>query len=126
MNPAEEILTLVNPVSPARVDDIGRLPAWRFAEARTENNIGPDPPRFARSPLRNSNEFQEGSCGPERHTGPHSRTLGRRHARRSARFGGSLDGIAATALPALPVRQHHPLGRRAWFSPLPLRFLRAH
>ena len=127
VNPrVEKFLTFVNPVSPARVDDIERLPAWRFAEARTENNIGPDPPRFARSPFRNSNEFQEGSCGPERHTGPRSRSLGRWYARRSARFGGSLDGIVATVMPALPVRQHHALGRRAWFSPLPLRFLRAH
>ena len=119
-------MIFVNPVSPARVDDIERLPAWRFAEARTENNIGLDPPRFARSPLQNSNEFQEGSCGPERHAGPRSRSLGRWYARRSARFGGSVDGIAATVMPALPVRQHHALGRRAWFSPLSLPFLRAH
>jgi len=47
MNPAEEILTLVNPVSLAKVDDIGRLPAWRFAEARTENNIRPPTPFHA-------------------------------------------------------------------------------
>lgn len=123
---AREILDLRQSRFPRAGRAYRRLPAWRFAEARTENNIGPHPPRFARSPLRNSNEFQEGSCGPERHTGPRSRSLGRRHARRSARFGGSLDGIAATVMPALPVRQHRALGRRSRFSPLPLRFLRAH
>ena len=124
---SEKFLIFVNPVFPAQVEYVKRLPAWRFAEARAENNIGPDPPRFVSSPLRNGNEFQEFSCAPERHTARRSRALGRRHVRRSARFGGSLDGrIAATALPALPIRRCRALGRCAWFSPLPLRFVQAH
>src|SRR6267378_3750091 len=124
---SEKYLIFVNPVFPAQVEYVKRLPAWRFAEARAENNIGPDPPRFVSSPLRNGNEFQEFSCAPERHTARRARALRRRHARRSARVRDSLDGrIAATALPALPMRGRHALGHCARLSPLPLRFLQAH
>jgi len=124
---SEKFLTFVNPVFPARVEHTKRLPAWRFAEARTENNIDPTHPASWRSPRsERSNEFPGFSSRPGR-TARRSRALGRRRARRRARFGGSLDGrIAATAVPPLPVRQHHALGRRARLSPLPLRFLQAH
>jgi transposase-like protein len=37
-------LTFVNPVFPVRVEYVKRLPVWRFAEARTENNIDPTHP----------------------------------------------------------------------------------
>src|SRR6267378_213083 len=41
---SEKFLTFVNPVLPARVEHMLRLPAWRFAEARTENNTDPTHP----------------------------------------------------------------------------------
>src|SRR5713226_3332651 len=50
---SEKFLTFVNPVFPARVEYMKRLPAWRFAEARAENNTDPIHPASRRSPLRN-------------------------------------------------------------------------
>src|SRR5712692_6877967 len=92
-------------------------------ERREPKIIPTDPPRFAAfASSERSNEFP-GFCCPGR-TARRSREPRRRDARRGARFRGGLDGrIAATALPALPVRRGRALGRCARLSPLPLRFL---
>jgi len=125
--PSAKFLIFVNPVSLGRVEHMKRLPAWRFAEARTETNIGPTHPASRARLFGKIDEFPEFSYGPERRKARRSRALGRRHARRRARFRSGPDGrIAATALPALPIRRCRALGRCARLSPLPLRFLQAH
>src|SRR5713226_3386970 len=64
---SEKFLTFVNPVFPARVEYMKRLPAWRFAEARTENNIDPTHSASWRSsPSERSNEFPGFSSRPGR------------------------------------------------------------
>src|SRR5882762_3376727 len=76
--PAEKFLTFVNPVSVSRVEYMKRLPAWRFAEARTENNIDPTHPASSVRLFGRSNGFPEFSSRPEGRTARRSRTIGRR------------------------------------------------
>jgi hypothetical protein len=104
-----------------------RLQAWRFAEARTENNIDSTHSASRVHLFGTLDEFPEFFSGPERRTVRHSRELGRPHARRRARFRSVLNRrIAATALPTLPIRRRHALGRCARLSPLQVRFLQTH
>ncbi len=89
--------------------------------------ISTEPPRFV--PFASSERFHEfqGFSSRFRRTGRPSRESRPRHARRSARCRSNLDArVAAAALPALPIRRRHALGRCARLSPLPLRFLQAH
>src|SRR5258706_604526 len=50
---SEKVLTFVNPVFPARVEYVKRLPAWRFARGANRKKNPPTHPPSRRSPLRN-------------------------------------------------------------------------
>src|SRR5712692_9870932 len=92
-----------------------------------KNNIDPTHPASRVRLLERSNGFPEFFSRPEERASRRSRESRPCDAPTRARFRSGPDGrIAATALPALPIRRRRALGCCARLSPLPVRFLQAH